>query len=161
MNKGKGIRSARVFGLLAILIVLAAGGMATATCPCQPGTGTPGYWMNHPDAWPVCDICIGEETYTKAEAIAAIKHPTAGDKTYTLFAALVAAKLNVLIGNCSCCICSIISQADEWFVFHPLDIGVTGDSDCWKWGEPLYYWLDVYNNGGLCAPSRDEVEADD
>ena len=29
-------------------------GPVTFTCPCScPGTGTPGYWMNHPEAWPV------------------------------------------------------------------------------------------------------------
>ena len=36
----------------------------------QPGTGTPGYWKNHPEAWPVADITVGGVTYTKAEAIA-------------------------------------------------------------------------------------------
>ena len=30
--------------------------------PCSPGTGTPGYWMNHPDAWPVEGIVIGGVT---------------------------------------------------------------------------------------------------
>ena len=38
--------------------------------PPPPGTGTPGYWKNHPDAWPVAVITIGGETYTKGDAIA-------------------------------------------------------------------------------------------
>jgi len=36
----------------------------------QPGTGTPGYWKNHPEAWPVSSITVGGLTYTKAQAIA-------------------------------------------------------------------------------------------
>jgi hypothetical protein len=36
----------------------------------QPGTGTPGYWKNHPDAWPVSSITVGGVAYTKAQAIA-------------------------------------------------------------------------------------------
>ncbi|MFT3894745.1 MAG: hypothetical protein QM730_24205 [Anaerolineales bacterium] len=35
-----------------------------------PGTGTPGYWKNHPEAWPVSSITIGEQTFTKDQAIA-------------------------------------------------------------------------------------------
>src|SRR5262245_40288062 len=30
-----------------------------------PGTGTPGYWKNHPEAWPVADIKIGNTIFTK------------------------------------------------------------------------------------------------
>src|SRR6185503_2976132 len=35
----------------------------------NPGTGTPGYWKNHAEAWPVSGITIGPNTYTKAQAI--------------------------------------------------------------------------------------------
>lgn len=37
-----------------------------------PGKGvrTPGYWMNHPEAWPFNSITIGGVTYTTAQAIA-------------------------------------------------------------------------------------------
>ncbi|OHB64808.1 MAG: hypothetical protein A2Y76_13325 [Planctomycetes bacterium RBG_13_60_9] len=160
MNQGRGIRSATTFGLFAILMVLITGGTATADC-CCPGTGSPGYWMNHPEAWPQCTICIGEVSYCKDRAIELMKAPTAGDKTCTLFQALVAAKLNVLIGNCSCCIDCTISQADTWLIDNPLKSNVRGNSCAWKCGEPLYCKLDAYNNGQLCAPSRDELEADD
>ena len=61
----------------------------------MPGTGTPGYWKNHPEAWPVDEITIGGVTYTKVEAIAIMNTPEKGDKTYTMFSALVAATLNV------------------------------------------------------------------
>ena len=31
----------------------------------NPGTGTPGFWKNHPEAWPVSSVTVGGVTYTK------------------------------------------------------------------------------------------------
>jgi hypothetical protein len=123
--------------------------------PTNPGTGTPGYWKNHPEAWPVDSITIGGVVYTKAQALYWLDQKD-GDKTVTLFRALVSAKLNGLIGNDSSCVASIISAADAWFaVYGPVGSKVKADSQAWKIGEPLYLMLDMYNNGGLCAPHRD------
>ncbi len=123
-------------------------------CP-PPGTGTPGYWKNHPEAWPN-EITIGGITYSKVEAIAILWADKNNDKTYTMFAALVAAKLNVLMGNPYGCVADTIDDADAWMALYgPVGIGVTADSDAWKEGEPLYEVLDDYNNGLLCAPARD------
>ena len=121
----------------------------------SPGTGTPGYWMNHPEAWPVEVITIGGTPYTKADAIDLMKAPVKKDKTFTMFPALVAAKLNVLIGNEDSCVAGTIAAADAWMSDHAVGSGVKGSSEAWKIGEPLYWTLDAYNNGLLCAPSRD------
>jgi hypothetical protein len=121
-----------------------------------PGTGTPGYWMNHPEAWPVDTITIGGMTYSKGDAVGFIKAPVKGDKTLTMFPALVAAKLNVLIGNEDSCIAATIAAADGWMTtYGPVGSGVPANSDAWKEGEPFYWTLDQYNNGQLCAPGRD------
>jgi len=57
---------------------------------------TPGYWKNHPDAWPVEEISIGGVTRTKTEAIGILKMPPkGGDATVILAHALIAAKLNL------------------------------------------------------------------
>jgi hypothetical protein len=129
------------------------------TYTCGPGTGTPGYWKNHPDAWPVDVITIGGVTYTKAEAIGHMETSVKGDKTFTMFPALVAANLNVFVGNASDCIDDFISAADAWMAsYGPVGSGVEGRSDAWKQGESLYEELDAYNNGELCAPSRDVLE---
>lgn len=122
-----------------------------------PGTGTPGYWKNHPEAWPVEEITIGDVTYSKEDAIGNMKNPGKGDKTYTMFRALVSAKLNVLIGNDDSCIADTISEADAWMVeYGPVGEDVRGNSNAWKCGEPLYEELDDYNNGKLpCASHRD------
>mgnify|MGYP001090198550 CR=1 FL=1 len=72
-----------------------------------------------------------------------------------MFNALVAAKLNVLIGNDDSCIAETISDADTWMTNNPLGSGVKGNYPAWQdVGEPLYEKLDAYNNGELCAPSR-------
>jgi hypothetical protein len=125
-----------------------------------PGTGTPGYWKNHPEAWPVDTITIGGVTYTKAQAIANMSMPD-GDKTYTMFRALVCAKLNVWIGNDASCIADTITAADGWMAaYGPAGNGVHADDYAWQegGGEDLYLTLDDYNNGRLCAPHRDDLE---
>ena len=122
----------------------------------NPGTGTPGYWKNHPEAWPVDEIMIGGTLYTKAEAIAYMKQPVKGDKTITMFKALVAAKLNIAIGCDDSCIASTIADADAWLASNPVGSGVAGRSCAWQnGGECLYWTLDRYNNGELCVPARD------
>ena len=137
----------------------------TVVCECGdgPGTGTPGYWKNHPDAWPEDSITIGGVTYSKDAAIKIMKKPVKGDKTFTMFDALVSAKLNVMIGNVSGCIDATIAAADAWMEeFGPVGSGVKagGKDSPWREGEPLSQLLDAYNNGELCAPHRDAIEAE-
>jgi hypothetical protein len=122
------------------------------------GAGTPGYWMNHPEAWPVEEITIGGVTYSKADAIANMFAPSRGDQTYNMFMHLVAAKLNVLSGTDSSCIADTIAAADQWMTDYPLGSNVRGNNGAWNVGEPLKNTLDAYNNGLLCAPSRDSLE---
>jgi hypothetical protein len=122
----------------------------------NPGTGTPGYWKNHPEAWPVETITIGGVLYTKEQAINWMSRNDRLDKTITMFRALVAAKLNVLIGNDPTCIADTIAAADAWMAtYGPVGSGVHASSAAWQMGEPLYWAMDDYNNGMLCAPSRD------
>lgn len=127
------------------------------TCPPPPaaGTGTIGYWKNHPQAWPVEQLTIGGVVYTKAQLIDIIAHPPKGDVTYILAPQLIAAKLNVGIGNVSTCITSTIAAADAWLVTNKLGSNVKGGAATWKNpGESLKNTLDSYNNGNLCAPHR-------
>jgi len=122
--------------------------------PASPGTGTPGYWKNHPEAWPVGEIEIGGVTYTKAEAIDLMNAKSGRDKTYDMFRTLVSAKLNVAIGNEWSCITDALSQADAWMALHGPGSGVKANTDAWQEIEGAYVTLDNYNNGLLCAPHR-------
>jgi hypothetical protein len=120
----------------------------------QPGTGTPGYWKNHPEAWPVPTISVGGVAYTKEQAIAWLDL-VSKDKTTTMFSSLVSAKLNVLLGNDSSCVSSTIAAADAWMAtYGPVGSRVDASSYAWKLGEPLHRLMDNYNNGMLCAPHR-------
>lgn len=121
----------------------------------QPGTGTLGYWKNHPEAWPVQQIVISGITYSKSQAVDLMRSPGRGDKTIDLFKQLVAARLNVMIGNSSTCIEAAIDGAEAWLASFPVGSGVKGGSAAWKSGDLLHGTLDKYNNGQLCAPHRD------
>ena len=160
-----------LFAVLALLLLGLAAIPAAATTP--PGTGTPGYWKNHPEAWPVEGICLDwdpyptcavEAWYPKDEAIEIMSMPEKGDKTYTLFRATVAAILNQYAGNDISCLYTkegwyIISLARQWLLDHAPGSGVRGSDPAWQeQGEWKYEILDAYNNGELCAPSRDAME---
>lgn len=123
----------------------------------QPGTGTPGYWKNHPNAWPSSfnSFTVGGETYTKAQAIAWLGR-VGKDKTTTMFSSLVPAMLNVAIGNDSSCVSTTIAAADAWMAtYGPVGSNLPASSPAWSIeGEPLHKFLDSYNNGRECAPHR-------
>jgi hypothetical protein len=124
-----------------------------ATSAANPGTGTPGYWKNHPDAWPVSSITVGGRTYTKAQAIYWLGK-VGKDKTTTMFSSLVPAMLNVLIGNDGSCVNKAIADGNTWMTAYPVGSNVAASSYAWSVGEPTHQTLDAYNNGLLCAPHR-------
>jgi len=140
----------------------------------NPGTGTPGYWKNHPDAWPVSTITVGGVTYTKDQAIYWLGK-VGKDKSVTMFSSLVPAMLNVLIGNDSSCVASTIEAANTWMATHPVGSNVPASSTAWSGegvqapqtdsptmdlmmtpmsGQAMHEQMDNYNNGRLCAPHR-------
>jgi hypothetical protein len=68
----------------------------------------------------------------------------------------------------------IFGPAECWLVEYPPGSGVAASSPAWQEpggcicsgkpippGEAIYLALDAWNNGELCAPSRDELEDDD
>jgi hypothetical protein len=117
------------------------------------GTGTPGYWKNHPEAWPAT-ITIGGSEYDRDTAISWLKR-VGKDKTTTMFSSLVSAKLNVMMGNESDCVDDTIAAADDWMAaYGPVGRNVPASSAAWTYGQPLHTELDDYNNGRLCAPHR-------
>jgi hypothetical protein len=124
--------------------------------PCSGnGVGTPGYWMNHPEAWCVPTIQLGCQSYTKAQAIAFMQQSTSKDMTYPLANQLIAAKLNVRCGGTDAsCVSSAIAAADAFLCAHPVGSNVKASSSAWQQISPTYDTLVNYNEGKLCAPSR-------
>ncbi len=125
--------------VMALLLVLAPVATASACADCK----SPGYYKTH-DCW--TGVCIGGQWYPREEAQALMKE-VPGDKSYTLFRSLVAAKLNVANGcYASCCVLNCMSRADCWLA-QWFQEDITADS--WQWqcgGECLYWCLDRYNN---------------
>jgi hypothetical protein len=118
----------------------------------NPGTGTLGYWKNHPTAWPN-GVTIAGVPYTTDAAIWWMQR-IGKDRTTQMFAQLVAAKLSVGIGNDPSCIASTIAFADSWLTTYPVGSNVLGSSAAWAAAAPYHDQLDAYNNGLLCAPHR-------
>ena len=129
------------------------------------GTGTPGYWKNHPEAWPG-PVTVGGVQYVNAQTATppaktmydAIKlmGKVSGDKTISMFAALISAKLNSMLANNTVCIAETIGKADVWMAAHPVGSNVKASSTAWSVGADEWHTLlDDYNNGKLCAPHRD------
>ena len=129
--------------------------------PAQPGVASPGYWKNHPRDWPVDAITIGKRTYSRLQAIILMSLPERGDKSKNAFRHLVAAKLNVLVGNDDSCIAEAIEAADAWLARNPVCSGVRASSAAWKKISRVIERLEAYNSGRLCAPSHDCDDRDD
>ncbi|HEY2904897.1 MAG TPA: hypothetical protein VGJ29_03295 [Vicinamibacterales bacterium] len=126
----------------------------TTTAIAQPGTGTPGYWKNHPEAWPNIPLVVGGVTYTKVQAVAWLGK-TGKDKTVTMFQSLLSAMLSAgVVGNDGSCISASITQGNNWLMTYPLGSNVAGGSAAWTVGDPIHITLDAYDNGLLCAPHR-------
>lgn len=120
-------------------------------------TRTLGYWKTHPEAWPVDSIEVGGVVYSKADAIALMQTPPKGNRAISMFHQLVAAKLNVLVGNNSSCIEVVIAAADAWLAENAPQGGGKCGSAWDNGGSALHTQLDDYNNGLLdCAEHCDD-----
>jgi hypothetical protein len=88
---------------------------ATISCPCTVydfDPRTPGYWKNHPEAWPVESLMIGNVVYSQAQLLAILDQPIRKDPTIILIKHLVAAKLNQLSGADASSVQQSIKAAD-------------------------------------------------
>jgi len=132
----------------AFAVVLLSISTITANAAC---TSTAGYWANH--AWCEQTISLGGQDYTRDEAIAIINNSTSGDKTYSLAAQLISAKLNHDCGGAdSTCVGVAIAAADAWLILHPVGSRVASRSPEWKQINSAYNTLTDYNEGHLCVP---------
>jgi hypothetical protein len=121
-------------------------------------TYTLGYWKNHPEVWPIEEIVIGGEIYSKDQAIGILGEPPKGDATYILVHQLIPAKLNVLNGADDQDVAKIILEADDWLNQNKLGSDPKGSDH--EIGVGLAETLEEFNNGvigpGMCD---DEVDS--
>lgn len=153
-------KSATATGAVALGAVTVSGSAAAwDTC-----ARTPGYWKNHPDAWPVDKLTLGGTPYSKSELLDVLNAPTRGDKTIIVASQLIAAKLNLENGTEPGwgCVEHAIAHADIWLSVYPVGSGQhrwesTGDTPAGPTDDPEKYKdeLDDYNNGERCACGGD------
>jgi hypothetical protein len=75
---------------------------STFTCDCpgdEGGCGTPGYWKNWPELWPVSSWNIGCVTFSTEDFHKIFKYPTRGDIRVILAKHLIAAYFNYSTGG--------------------------------------------------------------
>ena len=94
---------------------------------------------------------VGCEEYSKEDAIAILMAKSKGDKAYTMFHAVLAAKLNVELGINLGEYADCLEAADAWMCDNvdpkmPEHTKIKGNSEAWTDGDPLYECLDAFNN---------------
>jgi len=113
-----------------------------------------GYWKNHPQAWPVTELQLGNVTYTQDQLLSIMHQPVRGNGLVSLAHHLITAKLNVANGADPSCIQQTIADADALIgdlVVPPVGDGYLAPRDV----NALKDTLEDYNEGHLCAPSCD------
>ena len=143
------------------------------SCPKGDGTGTPGYWKNHPEEWELVVLyleCPGQIIpFGQSQALQILNSPVRNDKWRTLFKAWAAAVLNVEVNNNCAPVCDYpgggdinLASVNDWLCSNIDERPVKANTDEWQYshGEAQYECLDDYNNGYLrdIALSRDELE---
>jgi hypothetical protein len=111
-----------------------------------------GYWKNHPDAWPVTSLMLGNVTYDQQQLLDILHQPVRGNGLLILAHQEIAAKLNIANGADGSCIAQTLADADALIgdlVVPPVGDGYLRPRDA----SPLAEVLDQYNEGMLCAPS--------
>lgn len=112
--------------------------------PSQP-PHTIGYWKNHPEVWPVTSMVICGNSLTQSELISILAAPPRGDVTIIMGKQLIAARLNIAVGNS----CPLTTNAEAWLCSHG---GIGASRKQWDGGEDLKNALDEFNNGtGNCT----------
>jgi hypothetical protein len=107
---------------------------------------TQGYWKNHPGAWPVTSVMLGNVLYTQAQLLSIFGTPAQGNGLLILAHQLIAAKLNGAAGADLTPIQDAIDDADALIgnlVVPPVGGGTLDPDDA----SGLTQELDEFNNG--------------
>ncbi|MDZ7859785.1 MAG: hypothetical protein U5O15_03815 [Candidatus Krumholzibacteriota bacterium] len=124
----------------------------TFVCECTPEdvcTGTPGYWKNHADAWPVDALKIGGATYSKDDLLDIFSWKPKNNRHIKLFHHLVAAKLNIISGATCDGIDDAVAMADDFFMLYPL--GTDIDKGMMDMIDELKEPLEMFNESNPCG----------
>src|SRR5665647_2259078 len=112
-------KSTIVLVLAVCLVALFAVTAGPASACTYFGWYSPGYYANHD--WPVASVYVAGIWYDQADVQPLLLTPTR-DKTYTMFKAVVTARLNDQASTYP-----KIDAGEAWLFAHPLGSGVTGN----------------------------------
>jgi len=131
---------------------------------------SPGYWKNHLDEWPEDGNTWYDDWFTYLSLTKEgmqdymVLNGMNKNKWFTMFKAVVAAKLDLdILGSSHCysekfnkCICKVANEGFAWLHAHNHQTElVKANSKCWqKEGEDIYLELDAYYNGYLCDEAK-------
>lgn len=122
-----------------LLVVLALAVVSLFAVTAAPALAcesySPGYWMNHPEAWSGGGTWIGGQWYWAADAIHWMQTPPQRDKSITAFFVVAAASVDVYYGwgdERS----TWFAAADAWVAAHPPGSKVPANSTEWQQIEP-------------------------
>lgn len=160
----RGARSALAVGVGTAMFT---GTAAATTCP-----RTPGFWKNHPGAWPVDGLHLGGVAYSEESLLAILDASPAGDTSVVMARHVIAYRLNAWELNPTCDLAEEANAtADEWLgLAGPLLDGDDVGAGVHTWvldgvdGEPAKDALDAFNNGRTdlgCAEPCTPWEPDD
>ena len=114
------------------------------TCPLSQG-----YWKNHADFWPVEDLLLGDNSYTKEQLLELLNMPVKGDASLILAKQLIAAKLNIANGGASDPVAGTIIHADDLIGTDLIPMKIKPSKSLGKLMTSDASMLDEYNNGEL------------
>jgi hypothetical protein len=123
----------------------------------QNCTYTIGYYKNHPDAWPVGSLFLGNVSYTAAQLLQILNQNAGGNGLIILAHQLIAAKLSIAGGADPTPVAADIANADALIgnlVVPPIGSDTLTPASV----EPMATNLDSYNNGNLGVPHCGEVK---
>jgi len=149
--------------LFVLVFTMAFAVLPTSACGTEcgcPGVGTPGYWKNHPEAWPITEIDLDLDEnidFTQEEALYWMNQPVKNDKSITMFKAVIAARLNWEMDCHDKDAQYWYWEGVWWLNKFPVGSGVKANTEAWQYshGELIYWWLDEFNNGRLTCLPRD------
>ena len=127
-----------------------------------PGPGcvlTQGFWMTHPEDWPVNSLTLGTVVYTQQQLLDILNTPAQGNGLIFLAHQLIAAKLNIAAGADGSSVAQTIADADaliDGLVIPPIGSGFIDPADA----SALTDTLDQFNNGNLGVPHCTPVAAE-
>ena len=124
----------------------------TGSNRCPLGSG---FWKSHPSLWPVSQLTLGTNTYSKTQLLSILNNPTMADASVILARELIATLLNEANGSNPCPISSTVADANRLIDGVPIPSNVKTSSTTGKAMLRDANLLDNYNLGGMtvgCTP---------